>query len=60
LVPRVKDENVSEVGLRIAGVPVRKKVTVEVGKAVSGASSAEVPLTWKATFAKSLFPVMDG
>jgi hypothetical protein len=58
--PRLKDENVSEVGLRIAGVPVRKKVTVEVGKAVSGASWAEVPMTWKATFAKPLFPVMDG
>ena len=50
----------SEVGLRIAGVPVRKKVTVEVGTAVSGAGWAEVPITWKATFAKPLFPVMDG
>jgi hypothetical protein len=58
--PRLKDDNVSEVGLRIAGVPVRKKVTVEVGEAVTGASWAEVPLTWKASFAKQLFPVMDG
>jgi hypothetical protein len=58
--PRLKDENVSEVGLRIAGVPVRKKVTVEVGEAVSGGTFAEVPLTWRATFVKQLFPVMDG
>jgi hypothetical protein len=58
--PGLKDENVSVVGPRIAGIPVRKKVTLKVGEAVTGGSWAEVPLTWKATFAKPLFPVMDG
>ncbi len=58
--PRLKDENVSVVGLRIAGIPVRKRVTIEVGEAVTGGSWTEVPLTWKATFVKQLFPVMVG
>jgi hypothetical protein len=38
----------------------RRNGAIDVGEGVSGGSWAEVPLTWKATFAKQLFPVMDG
>lgn len=48
------------VGLRVAGVPVRKKVTVEFGEPVKTSTWAVVPLTWKATFPEKLFPVMTG
>ena len=48
------------VGLHIAGVPVRKKVTVEFGEPVKTSTWAVIPLTWKATFPEKLFPVMHG
>lgn len=58
--PRLASQNVSAVGPRIAGVPLRKKVAFEVGEPVTTGSWTEVPLTWKATFPKPLFPVMVG
>jgi hypothetical protein len=48
------------VGLHVAGVPVHKRVTVEVGEPVKTSTWAEIPLTWKATFPEKLFPVMTG
>ena len=48
------------VGLHVAGVPVRRKVKVEFGEAARLSTWAVVPLTWKATFAEKLFPVMEG
>jgi hypothetical protein len=48
------------VGLHIAGVPVRKKVVVELGEPVKTATWTEIPLSWKATFPQKLFPVMTG
>ena len=48
------------VGLHIAGVPVRKRVTVEFGEPVKTSTWAVVPVTWKATFPQKLFPVMHG
>ena len=48
------------VGLHVAGVPVRKRVTVEFGEPVKTTTWAVVPVTWKATFPQKLFPVMHG
>jgi hypothetical protein len=39
---------------------VRKRVAVEIGKAVTAGSWTEVPLTWKATSVEQMFPVMVG
>lgn len=58
--PSVKGEKVATVGLHVAGVPVRKKVEVEIGEPVKTTTWAVVPLTWKATFPEKLFPVMTG
>lgn len=58
--PEFGGKNVAKVGLRVAGVPVRKKVTVEVGKPTKTSTWAVVPISWKATFAEKLFPVMTG
>jgi hypothetical protein len=58
--PRLDGRNVSTVGPRIAGVPLRKRVAVEVGEPVTAGMWTEVPLTWKATFPKPLFPEMVG
>lgn len=52
--------NVSTVGLHVAGVPVRKRVVVEIGEPVKTTSWAVVPLTWKASFPMKLFPEMTG
>ncbi len=48
------------VGLHVAGVPVRKKVTVEFGEPARTSTWAVVPVTWKATFPEKLFPMMTG
>ena len=58
--PELEGKNVARVGIHVAGVPVRKKVTVEVGKPSKTSSWAVVPISWKATFAEKLFPVMTG
>jgi len=58
--PGVRDKNEYAVGPRVAGIAVRKKVTVEVGEAVQSGSWTEVPLTWKASFPERLFPKMTG
>jgi hypothetical protein len=50
----------SKVGLHIAGIPVRKKVEVELGEPVKTATWTEIPLSWKATFPQKLFPMMTG
>jgi hypothetical protein len=58
--PGLKDGNVASVGLHIAGVPVHKKVVVEFGEPARTSTWAVVPVTWKATFPETLFPVMNG
>jgi hypothetical protein len=50
----------SSVGLHVAGVPVRKRVVIELGEPVRTATWTLIPLTWKATFPKKLFPEMTG
>ena len=56
----MRGKNVSRVGLRVAGLPVRKRVVVEIGEPVKTSTWAVVPLTWQATFPQKLFPVMTG
>ena len=50
----------SSVGLHVAGVPVRKRVVIELGQPVRTKTWTVIPLTWKATFPKKLFPEMTG
>ncbi len=58
--PRLGGKNVATVGVHLAGVPVRKRVTVELGDPVKTSTWTVIPLTWKATFPKKLFPEMTG
>lgn len=58
--PHMSDQKTSAVGLRIAGVPLRKKVMVEVGAPVLAGQWTEIPVTWRATFPQKLFPVLVG
>jgi hypothetical protein len=58
--PRLSEKNVGSVGIRIAGVPVRKRVAVTVGEPVKTATWTVIPIEWKATFPEHLFPSMTG
>ena len=48
------------VGVHVAGIPVRKKVEVELGEPVKSTTWTVIPLSWKATFPRRLFPMMTG
>jgi len=48
------------IGVRIAGIPVRKRVVVEFGDALKTSTWAVVRVNWKATFPQKLFPTMEG
>jgi Polyketide cyclase / dehydrase and lipid transport len=48
------------VGVHVAGIPVRKRVTVEFGEPVKTTTWAVIPISWRPTFAKRLLPVMHG
>jgi hypothetical protein len=39
---------------------VRKRVTIELGEPIKAGDWTNVPVAWKATGAKPLFPVMTG
>ena len=58
--PRLGDQALYAVGLRIAGVPFKKQVHVEAGEPVKLGDWIEVPITWRATYITGLFPVMVG
>jgi hypothetical protein len=58
--PRLSSKNVGTVGTHIAGVPVHKRVTVELGDPVKTSTWTVIPLSWKATFPEQLFPTMTG
>ena len=58
--PRLGDKNEYAIGPRIAGVTIRKRVTVEAGEPVQAGDWTGMPLTWKASFPEKLFPVMQG
>ena len=57
---RKSESNASSVGLHVAGVPVRKRVVIELGAPVRTSTWTVIPITWKATFPKKLFPEMTG
>ena len=58
--PGLKDDSSSRVGVKVAGVALRKRVSVELGNLVKDGSWAEVPITWKATAARPFFPIFNG
>lgn len=60
LVEAPRDWFPRSVGVRVAGVPVRKRVVVEFGDAVKTSTWAVVRVNWKATFPQKLFPTMEG
>jgi hypothetical protein len=58
--PRLGAKNVGAVGIHVAGVPVRKRVAVELGEPVKTETWTVLPVSWKATFPEKLFPEMTG
>ena len=48
------------VGVHVAGVPVRKRVSIEFGEPVKTSTWAVIPISWKPTFGRRLLPVMNG
>jgi hypothetical protein len=58
--PHMGGKNAATIGVHIAGVPVRKRVTVEFGEPVKTSTWTVIPITWRATFPKKLFPEMTG
>jgi hypothetical protein len=58
--PRLQADNASDVGLRVAGVSIHKRVTVELGEPEKKGEWTNVPISWKATFPEHLFPVLVG
>jgi hypothetical protein len=58
--PRLRGDSKSEVGLRIAGVSVRKRVEVTLGEPEKTGDWTNMPISWKATFPEQLFPVLTG
>ena len=58
--PGLSAKNFSAVGIHLAGVPLRKSVAVEFGVPVKTPTWAVVPITWKATYLRKVFPVMNG
>ncbi len=56
--PRLQAGNASNVGLRVAGVSVRKRVSVQLGEPETKGEWTNVPISWKATFPEQLFPVL--
>ena len=58
--PLLASASRTAVGPRVAGVGIQKKVVVEVGEPLTTGSWTEVPITWRATYIKRLFPVMTG
>jgi hypothetical protein len=58
--PRLATEAMASVGPNIAGVPIRKRVKVDIGEPVKAGSWLEVPVSWKPTRPARLFPDMHG
>jgi hypothetical protein len=54
------EQNAYAVGPRIAGLSIRKRVTVEAGEPVTSGQWTGIPVTWKASFPERLFPTMEG
>jgi hypothetical protein len=58
--PHLQADNASDVGLRVAGVSVHKRVTVQLGEPETKGDWTNVPVSWKATFPEHMFPVLVG
>ena len=58
--PRLQGDGKSDVGLRVAGVTIRKRVAVQLGEPENRGQWTNVPVSWKATFPERLFPVLTG
>lgn len=58
--PRLRADSVSDVGMRMAGISVRKRVAIELGEPEKKGDWTDVPISWKATFPEQLFPVLTG
>ena len=58
--PRLRGDGKSDVGLRVAGVTIRKRVAVQLGEPEDRGQWTNVPVSWKATFPERLFPVLTG
>src|SRR5438270_12690731 len=58
--PRLRGDGELEVGLRVAGVTIRKRVAVQLGEPEDRGQLTNVPVSWKATFPERLFPVLTG
>lgn len=58
--PRLGDQALYAVGPTIAGIPFKKRVHVEAGEPIKLGDWIEVPITWRATYIRGLFPVMVG
>jgi hypothetical protein len=58
--PRLRGDGHTDVGLRVAGITIRKGVTVELGEPENRGQWTNVPVSWKATFPERLFPVLIG
>ena len=58
--PRLQADNASDLGFRVAGVSLHKRVIVDLGEPEKKGEWTNVPITWKATFPQQLFPVLVG
>jgi hypothetical protein len=50
----------AEIGFPIDGHRLSKNVEIDVGEPVTSPSRTWIPLSWRATGASALFPVLDG
>jgi hypothetical protein len=57
---RLDDLGRSAIGPQVAGIVLRKKVAIEVGRPSTTGDWTVIPIRWKATFIEKLFPVMVG
>ncbi len=53
-------QHLAAVGFKVAGIPIRKRVEVTLEEPVRRGDWLEIPITWKPTFPKSLFPTLLG
>ena len=58
--PGLDSADEAGVGLRVAGVPVKKRVELKLEAPTKNGNWVEIPFTWKATTADQLFPEMIG
>jgi hypothetical protein len=58
--PRLRSDHATEVGLRVAGISVRKSVSIDLGAPEKKGEWVSVPVEWRATFPEKLFPVLVG